>query len=334
MIVKLDKKKIGEGNPVFIIAEAGINHNGSLKIAKKMIHEAKKDGADAIKFQTFKADDLTSTNSKFFKLFKKLELSDNDFKELSKFAKKEKIMFLSTPFSENAIKLLSELNVPAFKIASGDLTNIPLIKAAAKKNKSIILSTGMGNLREIEKAVRVIESQGNKKIIIMHSVSSYPTPYSDVNLKTIINLKKKFNYPIGYSDNGPDLLVPLTAIALGATIIEKHFTLNRKMKGPDQLLSVDPNQLKEMVEKSKIIKIMLGDGKKICQPSEFDNKINARRSITAVKTIKKGEKITGKMIVLKRPATGIEPIFQNKVIGKTAKKTIKINDSIKWENLL
>jgi len=331
--IKISNKWVGDSHPAFIMAEAGINHNGSKKIAKKLIFEAKKAGADGIKFQTFKAKDLTSPKSKFFKIFKNLEFKDADFEELAKYAESLDMIFCSTPFSKDAIDLLAKLKVPAIKIASGDLTNIPLIKYASSKRKPMIISTGMSNMKEVKTAVKAIESTGNKKIIIMHSVSSYPTPPNEVNLNVIHALKKEFPYPIGFSDNGPGLLVPLTAIAVGANILEKHFTLDKKMKGPDQSLSAEPIDLKEIVSKTREIEKLLGNRKKRCQNSELENKIEGRRSITAAKTIEKGAKITKDMLVIKRPATGIEPIYFSKIIGKRTTKKIRIHESLKWQYL-
>jgi len=192
----------------------------------------------------------------------------------------------------------------------------------------------MANMIEVKNAVRAIESTGNKKIIILHCVSDYPTPPSEVNLNVIYELKKQFHYLIGFSDNGPGLIVPLTSIATGAKFLEKHFTLNRKMKGSDQLLSADPIQFKQIVTKTREIEGLLGDGKKRCQPSELENKLLVRRSITAAKTIEKGSRITNEMVTTKRPATGIEPINLSKVIGKKAKKKIRIHESLKWQHLL
>ena len=333
MRIKIRNKWIGEHFPVFIIAEAGINHNGNLEIAKKMITKAKECGADAIKFQTFKAEDLTSIKSKFFKIFKNLELSYSDFIELYYYAKKQNIIIFSSPFSFEAIDLLTKIKTPAFKIASGDLTNIPLIKYTASKKKPMIVSTGMSNIEEIKNALRTIQSQGNNKIIILHSVSAYPAPINEVNLQTIQLLKRKFHYPIGYSDNGSELLVPLIAVSNGAKVIEKHFTLDRKLKGPDHKLSADPQQFRILVNNIRSVEMMLGNGIKNCQPSEIENRVNARRSITANVTIPKGSKITQKMIGIKRPATGIEPKYFNEVLGKTATRTIKSEESLKWKDI-
>lgn len=334
MKIKIGKQWVGESESVFVIAEGGINHNGKLKIAKKIIDEAKKAGADAVKFQTFTANDLTSIKSNYYNLFKKLELTDKDFKELSEHAKEKNIIFLSTPFSNNAVDLLKKLHVSAFKIASGDLTNIPLIEYAATKNKPMIISTGMSNFNEITDAIMGIKKQGNNKIILMHSVSSYPTPYKDVNLKAIQNLKNKFPYTVGFSDNGDDLLVPVIAVAMGAKVIEKHFTINKKLKGPDQKLSADPIELKNIIQNIRKVEKMIGNGIKKCELSELATMKEARRSITAKIEILQGQKIKLSSIDFKRPATGISPKFLKKVLGKTTKKKIKIDESIKWKDLL
>jgi len=333
MKIKIAKKWVGENSPVFIIAEAGINHNGNLKLAKKMVTEAKHCEADAIKFQTFKAQDLASKKSKYYNIFKNLEFDENEFGEISDFCKTQGIIFCSSPFSERAVDLLVSLKVPLIKIASGDLTDTPLIKYAASKKKPIIISTGMANLNEIRFAIKSITSQKNNQIIIMHSVSAYPTPPEETNLKVLRTLKKSFRYPIGYSDNGPNLLVPLVAISQGANIIEKHFTLDRKMKGPDHHFSADPLQLKELVESAREIRKILGDGKKRCQPSEMENRIAARRSLVANIDFDKGTIITKDLVGIKRPAIGIEPKFIHKVIGLVSRKNIKIDESLKWKDL-
>lgn len=332
MKIKIAEKFVGDNQPTFVIAEAGINHNGSLKLAKKLVSEAKKVGADAIKFQTFKASDLASVKSKYFNLFKKLELTSNDFSELHDYSKSQGIIFLSTPFSNDAVDLLTELHVPAFKIASGDLTNIPLIRYASSKKKPIILSTGMGTLDEISEAVKTIRSTGNKNILLMHSVSAYPTPSCEVNLNVIETMKKKFQYPVGYSDNGSDMIVPLIAVAKGAKLIEKHFTLDKKMKGPDQSLSSNPLEFKTLVERISTIEKMFGNGMKYCQPSELENRIHARRSVVAKISIEKGVRIKQEMLAIKRPATGIEPKHIHKLLGKKTIRKIYAEETIKWKD--
>ena len=333
MNIKIAEKQIGKKYPVFVVAEAGINHNGNVKIAKNMISSAKDCGADAIKFQTFRAGDLASKKSKFFKIFKKVEIDYTHLGELSDHAKKERIIFFSTPFSEEAVDVLADLHVPAFKIASGDITHIPFIKKAASKKKPIIISTGMSNFAEIDFAVKAIKSERNNKIIIMHSVTSYPTPSSDANLRAINTLQCRYKYPIGYSDNGAGILVPIIAVSLGARIIEKHFTLNKKMNGPDHSFSADPNELSLLVKKIRETEIILGDGKKNPQPSELQNIQHARRSIITLVDIKKGDKLTYSNIAIKRPGIGIMPLNFHKVIGASAKRNIKIDQPIKWSDI-
>lgn len=333
MKIKISNKLVGNNNPVFIIAEGGINHNGKLSLAKKIISKAKAAGADAVKFQTFKAEDLASPKSKFFKIFKKLELDFEEFGELADYAKNQNIIFLSTPFSFDAVNLLIQLKVPAFKIASGDLTNIPLVEYAASKKKPMIISTGMANETEIQQSINAIRKTGNKKIIIMHSVSAYPTPINEVNLSVIKQLREKFKQPVGYSDNGSNLLVPVIAVASGADLIEKHFTINRKLSGPDQKLSTNPSDFKKLVKNIRLVEKMIGVNIKKCQTSEFGNKFAARRSITALTTIERGTKIDKKMLGLQRPASGLEPKYFSRVIGKRAKRKITKGESIKWNQI-
>ena len=333
MKIKIFDRWIGEKQPAFIIAEAGINHNGSLTTAKKLILEAKQSNADAIKFQTFSANDLASKKSKFYDLFKKLELSYDQFAELSDYAKSNNIIFLSTPFSFDAVDLLTKLKVPAFKIASGDLTNLPLIKYAASKNKPMIISTGMSDMSEVFDAIKTICSTKNNKISVMHSVSGYPTPIDQVNLNVMQTIAKKIPYPIGFSDNGSNDLVPIISVAMGAKLIEKHFTLNKKMKGPDHSISCDPKQLKKIVMNIRMTEKMFGTDKKSCQSSELTNKTLARRSIITLNDISKNTIITKNLVGIKRPATGIEPKFFNKVIGKKTKRKIKAETPLKWLDL-
>ena len=324
-LLKIGKKKIGIDSPAFIIAEAGINHNGELKIAKKLIDSAKRCNVDAVKFQTFTADDLASTKSSYYKLFKKVELSESDFSEISDYAKQKDIIFLSTPFSNNAVDILSKMKIPAFKISSGDLTDLPLINYVAKKNKPVLLSTGMATFNEIKNAVNEILKTKNRKIGLFHSVSAYPTPYSQTNLLAMQTMMKEFSYPIGYSDNGPDMLVPEVAVSMGAKLIEKHFTLDKNMPGPDQKLSLNLNELSELVKGCKAVKLALGDSKKILVKEKPILKF-ARESVVSLKKISKGEKFSEKNISTKRPATGDIPAKDYyKIIGRSAKRNISDN---------
>jgi len=333
-MIKVNNKTIGNNSPTYIIAEAGINHNGNMKNAKKMIEIAKNSKADAIKFQTFKAEDLATPNSPYFKLFKKVELDYNDFGELSDYSKKLGITFLSTPFSEEAVDVLQKIKVPMYKISSGDLTHIPLLKHVASKKKPVIISTGMSTLDEIKNAVRTIRNKKNNKIIILQSVSGYPTPSKDANILSIKMLKEKFSYPIGYSDNGLDNLVPLLAVSVGAKIIEKHFTINKRMNVPDKNISVDPNELRNLIMNIRKVEEILGSGEKKVALCEKEIKKIARRSIIAKCSIEKGTKITSKMIMIKRPGTGIHPSQINKVVGKKTKQKIKINELLSWKKLV
>lgn len=333
MEIKIADKSVGGNNPAFIVAEAGINHNGNVRIAKKMVEKAKEIGADAIKFQTFKASDFTTPSSKYFKIFKQVELSYEDFGELSDHAKHNDIIFFSTPSSQEAVDVLHKLNVPAYKIASGDLTNIPLLEYSAAKKHPMIISTGLANMKEVFRSVRAVEKIGNRKIILMHSVSTYPTPYVEANMKVIQKMSESFDYPIGYSDNGSDLLVPVIAVAVGSKIIEKHFTLNRRMKGPDHMLSGDPRQFKNLIDDIRKTEEILGDGVKRCQPSELRNIKQIRKSLTATVTIEKNSKLTYDAIGIKRPAFGIEPKFLKKVVGKTAVRRINKDNSIRWSDI-
>jgi len=331
--IKIRNKIIGDDNPPFIIAEAGSNHNGKLRLAKKMVYEAKIAGADAIKFQTFKASDFLLETSPNFKIVSKLELNYNEFAELSDYCKSQKIIFCSTPMSEEGVDFLNQLRVPFFKISSGDLTHLPLIKYIASKNKPILLSTGMGLNNEIKDAIKAIFSKKNRKIILMHSVSGYPTPVEQANLNAIISLKKNFKLPVGFSDNGPGVLVPLISVVLGATIIEKHFTLNNKMKGFDHAFSANPSLLRSLVEQSKQIKNILGLGKIDCQKSELIGRSAYRRSIFATKSIAKGQKLTKDLVTICRPVKGVEPKHYLELLNKITKKQISKNHPIFWSDV-
>ena len=334
MSVKIAGRNIGKDLPTFIIAEAGINHNGKLDLAKKLIIKAKECGADAVKFQTFKANRITTKKSKLFRVLKNAELEDSEFGELSDFARSNSIIFFSTASTIEASDLLSNLNVPAFKISSGNLTNLPLVEHIGKKKKPIIISSGMSNLNEVKAAVKTIESTGNKHIIILHCVSSYPTPPTEVNLKVLDLLQQKFNYPIGYSDHTIGEEACIAAVSVGAAVIEKHFTLDNKMRGHDHKFSIDPHGFKRMNQRIRLIEKMMGDGIKKCQPSELSNKSIFRRSVVADITIKKGEKITLEMLRIKRPATGIQPKYLTKVIGKISKKRIPKDTPLQWKYLM
>jgi len=342
--IKIGNKYIGEGQSVFIIAEAGVNHNGSLKLAKKMIDAAKSSGADAVKFQTFKTENLVTVNApkamyqkrtdsfkSQFKMLKSLELSESDFVELFDYCKKKKIIFLSTPFDSESANFLYRLNMPAFKVASGELTNMPLLLQIAAYHKPIILSSGMANLKEIKEAVRAIYSTGNKNLILLHCTSNYPAAFKDVNLKAIETLRKEFNAPVGYSDHTEGMHVAISVIAMGACVIEKHFTLNRNFHGPDHKSSLEPEKLSEMIKDIRDIEKAMGNGVKAPAKSEEEIKKVARKSIVADRDIRKGIRLTEDMVALKRPGTGIEPKYLNKIIGKQLKFDIEKDRILTWD---
>ena len=344
--IKIGNKIIGEGEPCFIIAEAGVNHNGDFRLAKKLINVAKQAGADAVKFQTFKAENVVTETAGMaeyqkenigskksqLSMIKELELSYKDFIKLKKYCDEKKIIFLSTPHSEDAIDFLEPI-VPAYKIGSGDLTNLPFLGKIAKKQKPIILSTGMANLSEVREAISTIKKQENKKIILLHCTTNYPCPLKEVNLKAMLTLKKEFDLPVGYSDHTLGITVPIMAVAMEAKVIEKHFTLNKNLPGPDHKASLEPRELEEMVKLIREAEKVLGSG--IKKPTKSEEKIKkiVRKSIIAKTNIPKGRKLTKEMLVIKRPGTGIEPKYINKIVGKVAKKEIKKDNLIKFEDL-
>ena len=342
--VRIGNRIIGEGSPCFIIAEAGVNHNGEVDLAKSLIDIAKNADADAVKFQTFKTEEImvketpkaeyqkeTTGEGTQYEMIKKLELSEKDFKELAGYAKQKGIIFLSTPFDEESADLLEKLNVPAFKIGSGDLTNMPLLEYIAKKDKPMIISTGMSTLDEVRDAVNAVKNAGNNQIILLHCTSNYPAKIEDCNLRAMQTLEKEFDVPVGYSDHTLGIVVPIAAVAMGACIIEKHFTLDKNLPGPDHKASLEPNELKEMVKQIRIAEKALGTGKKKPANSEIEIQKVARKSIVAKVNIAKGSIITKEMLTVKRPGTGLVPKYYYKIVGKKAKKNIKENELINWD---
>lgn len=339
-------------NKIIIIAEAGVNHNGDINTAKRLIDVAAKSGVDYVKFQTFRADRLVSLKAKKAKyqiendiskddsqlnMLKKLELSDTDHKELISYCKSKKIKFFSTAFDEEGISYLSTLNFDMFKIPSGELTNFPYLRAIAKTGLPVILSTGMANLEEIEKSINVLISNGTKKnqITVLHCNTEYPTPMKDVNLKAMLTIKEKLGVAIGYSDHTLGIEVPIAAVAMGAEIIEKHFTLDRNLKGPDHKASLEPNELKEMVNSIRNIeKAISGNGVKEASSSEKKNINIARKSIHLSRDLKLGSMITEKDIIPLRPGDGICAMNWEKIIGKTVNTDIKKFTKLTWEDIL
>lgn len=329
---KIDSTIISE-KETYVIAEGGLNHNGDIKIAKQLIDTAKECGANAIKFQTYKTENFVRETNQYFDVFKKAELSLEQFKELNDYSKNLDLTFFSTPFDVESAKFLNQLNVPCFKVASSDLTNLPLISTIAKMNKPMIISSGLATMNEIEDAVNCCLFEGNNKIALLHSVANYPTQPIEVNMNVINSLKKRFNFPVGYSDNGESTLVDLVAVSMGANIIEKHFTLDKTMPGPDNSFSIEPNGLKLLISQINEINQMKGDGIKIPQSSEIKNRLTIRKSITAKHDLEQGKKIEEDDILIKRPADGIEPKFLSKIIGKTLNTNIKKDSPITWSCL-
>ncbi|MBF7048979.1 N-acetylneuraminate synthase [Campylobacter volucris] len=327
-----------------IIAEAGVNHNGDINIAKKLIEAASEAGADYVKFQSFIASDCvskiakkasyqlenTDENQSQLDMIKKLELDEKAHEELIKHCNKCGIKFLSTPFDLKSIELLARLNVELFKIPSGELTNYPYLKKIASYDKNIILSTGMATLLEIQNALNVLISNGiqREKIIILHCNSEYPTPFEDVNLKAMQTLKETFDLPVGYSDHTLGISVPIAAVTMGACVIEKHFTLDKTMQGPDHKASLDINELKAMVKSIRDIEQALGDGVKKPSKSEMKNINIVRKSLVAKKAIKKGECFSEENLTTKRPGNGICAMNYEKYIGKIAQKNYQEDELI------
>lgn len=331
-------------NKVFIIAEAGVNHNGSTELAKKLIDAASVAGADAVKFQTFKAEKLVSKNAgkaeyqkqttdraeSQFDMIKKLELDEATHHELMAYCKSKNIMFLSTPFDHDSIELLNTLGLEIFKIPSGEITNLPYLRHIGKLNKKVILSTGMTDIGEIEDALDILIEAGTKKenITVLHANTMYPTPMEDVNLKAMVTIGKTFDIAYGYSDHTLGIEVDIAAVAMGASCIEKHFTLDCSMEGPDHKASLEPKELKEMVKAIRNIELALGSTVKKPSKSEIPNMQVARKSIVATCTIKKGELLSEDKLAIKRPGNGISPMRWDEIIGTIATKDYQEDEMI------
>ena len=330
---------------VFIIAEAGVNHNGNIEIARKLVDAAVEAGADAVKFQTFTAESIatkkaqkaeyqtvnTGTSESQFDMLKNLELTYENHLELQKYCQDKGIVFFSTPFSIESVDLLEMFDVPLYKISSGDITNMVLLKYVATKGKPIILSTGMASLGEIEEAIGWILEAGNDRIVLMHCTTNYPARYDEVNLSAIHTIRQSFKLPVGYSDHTLGIEVPIAAVSMGASIIEKHFTLNRNMEGPDHKAALEPDELKKMVSSIRNIEVAMGDGIKRCMPSEEKVKKLVRKSIVANCDIRKGEIITEKMLTAKRLENGIEVKNMPFFIGKVAERDIIADELLTFD---
>jgi N,N'-diacetyllegionaminate synthase len=330
---------------VFIIAEAGVNHNGSIELAKKLIDVAVDAGVDAVKFQTFKAENLVSKDAKKatyqkenmqdsddsqFNMLKKLELDIDTHKELISYCNSKNIMFLSTPFDHDSIDMLDELGLEIFKIPSGEITNLPYLRHIGKLNKKVILSTGMADIGEIEDALDILSEEGTVKdnITVLHANTMYPTPMEDVNLRAMVTIGNTFDIAYGYSDHTLGIEVDIAAVAMGASCIEKHFTLDKDMKGPDHKASLEPNELKEMVKAIRNIELALGSVVKKPSKSEIPNIEIARKSIVAKSKIKQGDIFSKENLAIKRAGKGLSPMRWDEVVGSKAIKDYEKDELI------
>ncbi|MGR3766077.1 N-acetylneuraminate synthase [Rossellomorea sp. NS-SX7] len=342
---KIGKTTIEETSPAYIIAEVGVNHNGDVNLAKELIDVAVECGADAVKFQTFKAENLVSKQaeqaeyqinnlkkqSSQYEMLKELELDFEDFRMLKDYCERKGIEFISTPFDDESARFLKEIGVHAIKIGSGDLNNIPFLQSINELGIPVILSTGMANMAEVEEA---LDALSQSQVSILHCTSNYPAPYEDVNLKAMDTLKQSFNKITGYSDHTLGNEVSISAVTLGAKIIERHFTLDQELPGPDHKASLEPKDLKDLIKSVRHVEAALGDGIKKCMPSEEPTKKVARKSLIALKNIEPGDTFTEENIGIKRPGDGIEPKFMPLLLGRKAKNAIKEDRTITWDEIL
>ena len=353
---KKKNRKIGRGYPCFIIAEAGVNHNGSLETAKKLVDIAVCSGVDAIKFQTFKADSLVASdapkaayqlkscdiNESQYDMLHRLELSPKAHQELFEYCGKKDILFMSTPFDEESATMLADLGVEYLKIASGEIINLPFLSHVAQLHKPIILSTGMSYLSEVDEAVRTIQQvwkdvyprENWPPLILLHCLTEYPAPMAEINLRAMTTLGETFKLPVGYSDHTVGIEVPIAAVALGATVVEKHFTLDKNLPGPDHRASLEPEELKNMVQSIRNIEAALGDGVKVPAHGEVKNRQIVRKSLVAARDLKEGHKISPEDVVAKRPGSGIKPCQKELVTGSVLQKAITKDTPLNWGHLI
>lgn len=331
----------------YIIAEIGCNHNGDMAVARELVRVAAEAGADAAKFQSFNPEEMSTENAPKalyqtratgvaetqFQRLKRLRLSEDQHIELQQFCRRHEIEFCSSPFDHRSVELLKEMDVPFFKVPSGEITNLPLLEHIGSCGKPVILSTGMSTLGEIETAVSAIGTHHRRDIILLHCVSDYPARWEDANLRAIATLREAFGLPVGFSDHTEGIELPLVAVALGAVVVEKHITLSRAMEGGDHKASLEPAEFREMVAKIRRIRAALGDGMKRCMPAEENIRSVARKSIVAVRRIIKGDLITRDALATKRPGTGLPPTFLNEIVGARAREEIAAGEAIRWSQL-
>lgn len=334
--VTIADRAIGSGQPCFIVAEAGVNHNGSLETAHLLIDAAVCAGADAVKFQTFKAErvmsayapkaryqlEMTRAGESQLEMAKRLELPEEAFRELDRYCRQRGIHFLSTPFDEESADFLAQLGVPAMKIPSGELTNLPLLERVAGYGKPMIVSTGMSTLEEVRTAVEAIRGAGGRQIILLHCTSSYPAIPADANLRAMRAMAEAFDLPVGYSDHTVGVEVALAAVALGACLVEKHLTVDRTLPGPDHRISAEPDELAALVRGIRTVEQALGHGRKEPVPAEAEIAAVARKSLVAACDIPSGARLTEALIAIKRPGTGLSPAMRSALIGRSSKQHI------------
>ena len=346
--VQIGNRKVGAGEPCYIIAEAGVNHNGDLSLARKLIDVAVDAKADAVKFQTFKAElvaipnapkagyqlETTDTAESQMDMIKGFELPPEAFRELQSYCEERGITFLSTPYDKSSVDLLDELDVPAFKVASAEIVNLPLLRHMARKGRPIILSTGMSFLSEVETAIQAITETGNNQLILLHCVSNYPAPSGDVNLGAMRTLAQAFQMPVGYSDHCASLEVAFASVALGASVIEKHYTLDNSMPGPDHRASMEPRELADLVAGIRAVESALGDGVKVPKASERGNRATMRRSLYADRDLAEGTTLQEQDLIALRPATGISPHLIDEVLGRKLQRSITSGTPLDWSDLV
>ncbi|MDH3975357.1 MAG: N-acetylneuraminate synthase family protein [Deltaproteobacteria bacterium] len=349
-MVKIKNKTINSYSIPYVIAEIGANHNGDMDLARQMIDDAKACGCDAVKFQSWSPDSLVSkeeydrnqkyndSQKKHFgslrEMIEKYYLRPEQHKELKEYCDNIEIEFCSTPFSKEEVDLLEEIDVSFYKIASMDINNLLLLEYIARKNKPVILSTGMSTLAEIETAVKTVENVGNKQIVLLHCIAIYPPAYEDINLKNIPMLKQAFPYPVGFSDHTIGTSIPLAAVALGACIIEKHFTIDKHLPGWDHEISADPEEMATIIKESKNISKALGIDQRVVSRAEEEKKLKFRRSAVASKNLKQGHVLVAEDIIFKRPGTGIKPDEVQYLIGRKLAHDISADELIQWNDLL
>ena len=343
-LIEIPGRKIGADSPCFVIAEAGVNHNGELDLAKRLVEEAAKAGADAVKFQTWITEKLLTPEAELaeyqrrnisreisqFEMLKQLELSQSAFREIKLHAERHSILFFSTPDEEDSADFLDQLGVAIFKIGSGEVTNLPYLRHVARKGRPIILSTGMSSLGEVEAAVRAIEETGNRQLCLLHCVSDYPADPADCNLRAMETLSAAFGYPVGFSDHTLGFDIAIAAVARGACVIEKHFTLSKDMEGPDHKASLDISELARMVRSIRIVERSLGDGKKKLLASELRTRELVQKRIVAARHLTQGETISECDVLLLRAGSGVDASSLPLVIGRVTRCSIPVHAGIEW----